>query len=97
MCICREFSDHICHLLLDSITKAIKECNVEKDPIYEEVQSHAIFCHQKAAAIFGREKVLSKVQKYIEGSSEEPFVIHGPSGSGKTSVMAKAVLQSLVR
>ncbi len=64
--------------------------------MFEEVQSHAIFCNQKAGAIFGRESILSAVQDYIKGSSKEPFVLHGASGSGKTSVMAKAMLQSEV-
>ena len=81
---------------MDSITKAIKECNVEKNLIYEEVQSHAIFCHQKAQTVFGRDDIISSVQDYIKGSSKEPLVLYGPSGSGKTSVMAKAVIQAVV-
>ncbi len=82
--------------MLDSITKAIKECHVEKDPVFEEVQSHATFCHQKAETVIGRDDILQQIETYTSGGSRKPLVVYGESGSGKTSVMAKAVLNSRV-
>ncbi|XP_073254960.1 NACHT and WD repeat domain-containing protein 2-like [Porites lutea] len=91
----REFGDHFCDLMVQSMTEAIKGGHVADDVLFEEVKSHAVFCLEKAAQVYGKDDILEKVSSYLTSDSSTPLVIHGPSGSGKTSIMAKAIANAV--
>ncbi|XP_078380408.1 uncharacterized protein LOC144663367 [Oculina patagonica] len=100
----REFGDHFCSLMVNSMTEAIKGSHVADDVLFEEVKSHAVFCREKADQVIGKEGILEQISSYLEredseevsqeeplGTPESPLALHGPSGSGKTSIMAKGI------
>ena len=57
----REFSDHFCNLMIQTMTEAIKNSHVDDDVLFEEVRSHAVFCLEKAAQVFGKDEILEQV------------------------------------
>ena len=57
----REFSDHFCNLMIQSMSEAIKSSHVADDVLFEEVRSHAVFCLEKAEQVFGKDEILKKV------------------------------------
>lgn len=57
----REFGDHFCSLMVNTLTEAIKRSHVADDILFEEVKSHAIFCLEKAAQVIGKEEILDQV------------------------------------
>ncbi|MBC8114195.1 MAG: AAA family ATPase, partial [Candidatus Saccharimonas sp.] len=60
-----------------------------------ERQEHERFGEERGSALsfVGRGDHLTKIQKYVEGDSPWPLVIHGASGCGKTALMARAAQQ----
>ena len=57
----REFSDHFCNLMIQSMTEAIKSSHVADDVLFEEVRSHAVFCLEKTEQVFGKDDILKQV------------------------------------
>ena len=46
-----------------SMTEAIKGGHVADDILFEEVKSHAVFCLEKAAQVYGKDDILEKVSR----------------------------------
>nr|XP_006825345.1 PREDICTED: NACHT and WD repeat domain-containing protein 1-like [Saccoglossus kowalevskii] len=100
----KEYLDTFLHTfyekLISLIAKGVErdKNNISKDPMFEEIMQHLIFCKLKCKLFYGRNDLLSGIEDYINGRLEDnttkssPMVIYGQSGSGKTSVMAKAAL-----
>ena len=57
----REFADHFCSLMVNTMTEAIKGSHVADDVLFEEVKSHAVFCLEKAEQVIGKEDILNQV------------------------------------
>jgi len=57
----REFSDHFCNLMIQTMTEGIKGSHVAEDVLFEEVRSHAVFCLEKAEQVFGKDEILKQV------------------------------------
>ena len=57
----REFADHFCSLMVNTMTEAIKGGHVADDVLFEEVKSHALFCLEKAQQVIGKEEILDQV------------------------------------
>ena len=45
------------------MTEAIKGGHVADDVLFEEVKSHAVFCLEKAAQVYGKDDILEKVSR----------------------------------
>lgn len=57
----REFGDHFCSLMINTMTEAVKGSHVTDDVLFEEVKSHAVFCTEKAEQVIGKEEILEQV------------------------------------
>jgi hypothetical protein len=89
------FLDDFCKVILNSLNKAEKLLNVEADIVSEESLQHLQFAmvrHLKFYGTLSSLRALQKVQTFLQGPAEHPFVVFGPSGAGKTYVMAKAAI-----
>ena len=49
--------------MVQSMTEAIKGSHVADDVLFEEVKSHAVFCLEKAAQVYGKDDILEKVSR----------------------------------
>ncbi|KAL9963654.1 hypothetical protein ACROYT_G027181 [Oculina patagonica] len=65
----REFGDHFCSLMVNSMTEAIKGSHVADDVLFEEVKSHAVFCREKADQVIGKEGILEQVKVFSDRES----------------------------
>ena len=59
----REFGNHFCDLMVQSMTEAIKGGHVADGILFEEVKSNAVFCLEKAAQVYGKDDILEKVSR----------------------------------
>ena len=49
--------------MVQSMIEAIKGGHVADDILFEEVKSHAVFCLEKAAQVYGKDDILEKVSR----------------------------------
>ncbi|CAH3143126.1 unnamed protein product [Porites evermanni] len=84
---CKQFGDHFCDLMVQSMTEAIKGGHVADDVLFEEVKSHAVFCLEKAAQVYGKDDILEK--------SSDAVIIYRFLGTSMDSTAARPLLRSL--
>jgi WD40 repeat protein len=58
-----------------------------------EQRQQEAFLRNRSQHFTGRDDVLQKIEHYINGDSNQPYIVHGQSGIGKTSIIAQAVKQ----
>eukprot|EP00301_Raphidiophrys_heterophryoidea_P023519 c7378_g1_i1.p1 GENE.c7378_g1_i1~~c7378_g1_i1.p1 ORF type:complete len:2037 (-),score=525.73 c7378_g1_i1:323-5599(-) len=95
----REFCDHFCDTLRQSIDKAAQKVTVEPDETFQEALAHLMFCEKRGRNAVARQEVTDIVMSYLqalEDSDEidatKPLVLFGPGGSGKSVAMARCVV-----
>ncbi|XP_077284296.1 NACHT domain- and WD repeat-containing protein 1 isoform X2 [Arctopsyche grandis] len=85
---------------LKAAAEAIIEEHASRSPLthaqgihasmFEELNSHTVFCQKTAQSSVNREAVLNSVKNYIVSDSTQCLVIVGASGSGKSTLIARA-------
>ncbi|WAR01784.1 NWD1-like protein [Mya arenaria] len=81
-----DFVSKMCAL----IKTAVDAKTASHDTLTKEITEHIQFCQKKCKQFHGREETLKKIENYVKGLGDEPFVLFGESGTGKTSIMAMA-------
>lgn len=87
-----EFIESVTQFLKSQVDLQIKK-DKEKNYTSLEVekQQQYSYLNQKLENFLGQEKVLNKIQNYINNDDNKPLVICGESGIGKSSIMAQAI------
>lgn len=89
-----EFTDNFHRSIMRLVDEAMaKHERLSSDPVFTEALQHLHKCVQFCKVFQGREDIVDKIQQYITGPSDHPFVLHGESGCGKTSLTAKGASQ----
>ncbi|RLD25340.1 MAG: hypothetical protein DRI54_05055 [Bacteroidetes bacterium] len=84
------FRERILHYLKSSVEQQI--IRIADGSAVEKIKSeHLAFKQERLKIFVGRSELLEKIEKYVDGSSSGPLVIHANSGMGKTSLIAKAI------
>ncbi|CAH1785829.1 unnamed protein product [Owenia fusiformis] len=76
------------HML--NITTPMPDESQDKLNLFEEVQQHIGYCHQRSREFHGRKEQLSTIKTYLRSNTKAPLIIYGPSGMGKSALIAKA-------
>ncbi|KAJ8313494.1 hypothetical protein KUTeg_008055 [Tegillarca granosa] len=89
-----EFTDNFHRSIIRLVDEAMaKHERLSNDPVFTEALQHLHKCVQFCKVFQGREDIVDKIQQYVQGPSDHPFVLHGESGCGKTSLTAKGASQ----
>eukprot|EP00736_Rhodelphis_marinus_P009553 Rmarinus@m.20301 len=88
----KTFTTDFLNVIVDSLFAVLQEQKANPpDNVYEDVILHNISCRRFMSGVYGREKELERIAKYLKSNDKFPLVIHGEPGSGKTSLLARAV------
>ena len=90
----REFADHYCAVMMDSILSTAIANKREEDALFDEVAQHASRCLTLSRVFHGMQgltdAVLGTLTRTLSSSQGHLVIVHGPSGIGKSSFMARA-------
>ncbi|XP_064605735.1 NACHT and WD repeat domain-containing protein 2-like [Liolophura sinensis] len=95
----KKYLDSLCDAVLNKLITLVDNVSKERNAqtgseLYQEVYQHWLRCKDLAESYRGREDILTKINRYLLGSSPKPLVLHGVSGSGKTFLMSKCSLEA---
>ena len=91
-----DFINHFYKNVLRLIDRAMKkEDTSEQGRIVTELMQHLHGCKNNCDVFFGRTEELEKMQNYIVGESNKPFVMYGAGGSGKSSMLSMTGYKAL--
>ncbi len=85
------------HFMLKKLTDAVNQHIIDVkniEPLSQERYRQAEFKSTFTDSFVGRIAELAEIFTYIDGSSEQPFVINGTAGQGKTALIAKAASEA---
>ena len=87
--------DALCERVREDLQRIIDselEAFQQASELEREQRSHREFAEERVPHFTGREDILGRIGRYVEGDEAHPLAVYGRSGSGKTAVLAKAAL-----
>ena len=73
-----------------------KEDTSAQGKIVTEILQHLHACNNSVKVFYGRVDELDKLENYITGDSNRPFVLYGAGGSGKTAMLSMTASKSCI-
>merc|ERR1712218_639389 len=91
-----DFINHFYKHVLKLVDRAKrKEDTSAQGKIVTELLQHLHACNNSVTVFYGRVDELKRVQEYVTGENNVPFVFYGEGGSGKTAILSKAACNSV--
>lgn len=85
-----EFVNHFYKSVMKLVDRGMrKERLISQDESLIEIISHLHLCRRSNYLFLGRETEISVLQRYLSGSSRDPFLVFGEPGAGKTAFISR--------